>query len=264
MNRAVIGLFHSIESARSAKIMLETLNIMNNDTEIILKDDYEEELDRLVSYGFSKEDLYDIDNGFKEGKIVLSVKPVNNYLEAFKLLSENQALSVFTSDKEKSDNQLNQDKVNLQETAKEMEILKEADDDTMKHSANNPDNSENKMENGSKIELREERLNISKKEIQKGEVIVRKEIIKEMKTIQVPIIREELVIEKRTVDHLGKGNTVEVERIPVMEEVVQVNKQKVVKEEVDVKKIQVQGTEVIEESLYKEELDILKKAYNKS
>jgi uncharacterized protein (TIGR02271 family) len=109
------------------------------------------------------------------------------------------------------------------------------------------------------LKLREEKLDIYKKLIQTGEVSIRKELITEEKTIVVPLTREELIIEKKS---LGKrsskknNNENEVIRIPLNEERFEVVKHKVALEDVSVYLRQSRDKVHIDETLKKEILKI--------
>jgi uncharacterized protein (TIGR02271 family) len=108
-----------------------------------------------------------------------------------------------------------------------------------------------------RIELREEELRAEKRQVEAGEVRLRKEVVKEKKTIDVPVTREEVVVEKRSVGgrRPAEGEVGEEEEIsvPVMEEEVRVEKTPVVREEISLKKRQVQDTEHVSETVKREE-----------
>ncbi|MBX9678828.1 MAG: YsnF/AvaK domain-containing protein [Gemmataceae bacterium] len=112
-----------------------------------------------------------------------------------------------------------------------------------------------------KIQVREEELHVSKTPVETGEVKVRKEVHTEQRTIQVPVKKEEVVIERHAVSggqsEGNIGSTEEI-RIPVREEQVHVDKTAVVKEEVTVGKRQVQETEQVTENIKKEDVRIEK------
>jgi len=110
------------------------------------------------------------------------------------------------------------------------------------------------------MQLREEELHVHKQPVETGEARVHKEVVTEQRTINVPVEREEVVVERRPAT--GKtpagsdiGQSEEI-RIPVMEEQVQVEKQPVVKEEVTVGKRRVQDTQHVEGTVRKEEVRI--------
>jgi uncharacterized protein (TIGR02271 family) len=96
------------------------------------------------------------------------------------------------------------------------------------------------------MELREEELHARKQPVKKGEVKVRKEVVTEHKTLDVPVEREEVVVERKPVrGRKAAGSDIEGGkeiRIPVKEEEVRVEKTPVVREEVKVSKRQVPET----------------------
>jgi len=111
-----------------------------------------------------------------------------------------------------------------------------------------------------RIELKEEELRAEKERVQAGEVRLRKEVVSEEKTIQVPVTREEVVIERRPAAE-GRRATGDIDddeeiRIPLMEEEVRVEKTPVVREEVTLKKREVKGTEEVSDTVRREEARI--------
>ncbi len=112
----------------------------------------------------------------------------------------------------------------------------------------------------STVELREEELRVEKDRVQAGEVRLRKEVVTEERSIEVPVTREEVVIERRPAARGREtGGTIdegEEVRIPLMEEEVRVEKTPVVREEVSLKKQQVQDTERVSEQVRREEARI--------
>jgi uncharacterized protein (TIGR02271 family) len=109
------------------------------------------------------------------------------------------------------------------------------------------------------IQLKEERLHAEKRPVETGQVTVRKEVHSETQHIDVPVEREEVVIERTpahgraTAGAIAEGEEV---RIPVREEKVSVSKDAVVKEEVKVGKRVVQDTEHVTGEVRKEEVKI--------
>ena len=110
------------------------------------------------------------------------------------------------------------------------------------------------------VELREEELRVEKERVQAGEVRLRKEVITEERTVEVPVTREEVVIERRPAasgrESGGTINEGEEIRIPLMEEEVRVEKTPVVREEVSLRKQQVEDTERVSETIRREEARI--------
>jgi len=113
------------------------------------------------------------------------------------------------------------------------------------------------------IELRGEELEVEKRQREAGEVRVRKEVVSEQRSIDVPVSREELVVERHPPTEkraasgdLGEAGASEELRIPLREEEVEVTKRPVVREEVSLGKRKVQGTEHVDESVRHEELEV--------
>lgn len=123
------------------------------------------------------------------------------------------------------------------------------DDDTRKDTA----------DNNAKLSLRKEELDIDKSKIQKGEVELGKEIIEENKSVDVPVTREEVVIERKSMDNEASDSPItdeETVRIPVTEEKVDVGKHTVVTGEVSAHKREIEDTKHIDETLKHEEARI--------
>jgi uncharacterized protein (TIGR02271 family) len=110
------------------------------------------------------------------------------------------------------------------------------------------------------VELREEELRAEKERVKAGEVRLRKEVVTEERTLEVPVTREEVVVERRPAargqEARGDIGDNEEIRIPVMEEEVHVEKTPVVKEEVSLKKRQIQDTERVSDTVRREEARI--------
>jgi len=111
-----------------------------------------------------------------------------------------------------------------------------------------------------KIRVHEEHLDVHKPPVQTGEVRVHKEVVTEHKTVDVPVQREEVVIERHPVSgkaaSAGEIGRDEEIRIPVSEEQVSVTKQNVVKEEVEVGKRVVQETKHVAGDVRKEQVKV--------
>jgi uncharacterized protein (TIGR02271 family) len=100
------------------------------------------------------------------------------------------------------------------------------------------------------MQLREEELEARKRSVETGQVRVGKEVIQEQQTIEVPVTREEVVIERHPVDRqpadVGNiGDSRQDIRVPVREEQVSVDKRAVVTEEINVGKRQFQDNEQV-------------------
>lgn len=114
-----------------------------------------------------------------------------------------------------------------------------------------------------KMQLRGERLKAYKKPGEGGEVRLRKEVVTEQQTLNVPVTHEEVVVERHppaegavpVKEPLGEGEEI---RIPLREEQVQISKETVATGEVEVSKRKVQEQRQFTEPVRHEEASIQK------
>ncbi len=111
-----------------------------------------------------------------------------------------------------------------------------------------------------RIQLLGEVLRVHKERISSGEVRLRKEVITEQQTIQVPVSHEELVVERIAGDGLTPvtgtiGADSEI-RVPLSQEVASVDKQTVVREQVGIGTRTVEGVQNLNSEVQHEELRI--------
>lgn len=109
------------------------------------------------------------------------------------------------------------------------------------------------------IQLLGEILRVHKETVNRGEVRVRKEVVTENQTLQVPVTREELVIERHPVSgsQAVTGNIGEQEiRIPLSEERASIGKDTVVREDVSVGKRAVEEVRDLSDEVRHEELRV--------
>jgi uncharacterized protein (TIGR02271 family) len=121
---------------------------------------------------------------------------------------------------------------------------------------------EGRVAGDKKVKVHEEKLNVRKEPVKTGEVRVHKEIVTENKTLNVPVTREEVVIERRPVS--GAASTSDLRageevRIPVKEEKVHVTKEAVVTEEVTVGKRKVTENKQVGGTVRKEKVHVEEK-----
>ena len=114
------------------------------------------------------------------------------------------------------------------------------------------------------VRLHEEQLEVIKERVQVGELQVHKEIVEEQRTVHVPLLREEVYVERRPVfDGKVDGSPFsedEMIRIPIIEERLEVTKTPVVVEEVIVGKRKIQETKHVQDTIKKEEARIERSA----
>jgi uncharacterized protein (TIGR02271 family) len=112
-----------------------------------------------------------------------------------------------------------------------------------------------------RVQLFGEVLRVHKERINQREVRVRKDVITENQTIEVPVMREELVLERVSVSgntpasSANIGGSQEI-RVPLSEEKVRLEKEPVVREEVNVGKREVADVEKVSADVRREELRV--------
>jgi uncharacterized protein (TIGR02271 family) len=115
-------------------------------------------------------------------------------------------------------------------------------------------------ESGATVQLREEELAARKQTIEAGRISVGTEVVEEEQTLQVPVTREEVTIQRHAVDRRPSDEpisaTSEVLNVPVREEQVSLDKQAVVYEEVSLGTRAVQETHRVSDTVRKEVVDV--------
>ena len=112
-----------------------------------------------------------------------------------------------------------------------------------------------------RVQLFGEVLRVHKERINRGEVRIRKDVVTENQTIEVPVTREELVLERVGVApntpapsaNIGQAQEI---RVPLSEDKVRVEKQPVVREEVVVGKREVADVATVGGDVRHEELRV--------
>ncbi|GAC1575552.1 MAG: hypothetical protein NVS3B7_08040 [Candidatus Elarobacter sp.] len=113
-----------------------------------------------------------------------------------------------------------------------------------------------------RLALREERLSIDTMRVPLGEVAIGKDVVEHRQNVDVPVVREELFIERRSASEAtlaqdaGEISAGETIRIPLMREQVMVTKRPVVTSEVVVGKREVIGTQHVSETTREERLRV--------
>jgi len=112
---------------------------------------------------------------------------------------------------------------------------------------------------GQTVRAHEEQVQVRKTPQKVGEVVVHKEVHTEHRSIDVPVKKEEIVVERRAAsgassdEAIGEGQEI---RVPVSEEQIHVEKRPVATEEVRVSKRQSQDTERVDTTVRKEEIKV--------
>jgi uncharacterized protein (TIGR02271 family) len=109
-----------------------------------------------------------------------------------------------------------------------------------------------------RVQRTEEELAAGTREVEAGEVRVRKNVRTDRESVEVPTRHEEVSVER--VPLLREASEAEIGEdevvVPVTEEEVVVSKRPVIKEEVRIRKDVVEDTQVVEEDVRREEIDV--------
>lgn len=135
-----------------------------------------------------------------------------------------------------------------------------AEDNADTNLASNRDRLNTDANREQQLHLHEEKLVVDKERIQAGEVNVNKYVVEDVQTVEVPVTREEVYIERQAVTNETAAGAVfddgEHIHIPIMEERIEVTKRPVVSEEIIVGKREIHDTETVSERVRHEEADI--------
>ena len=123
-----------------------------------------------------------------------------------------------------------------------------------------PDGASRREEQEAVVQLRQEELAARKQQVETGSVSLATEVVEQQQTINVPVTREEVTVERRPVNRRPSDEpitaTSEVLQVPVREDRVAVDKQAVVYEEVNVGKRAVEETQRVSDKVRKEVVDV--------
>lgn len=110
-----------------------------------------------------------------------------------------------------------------------------------------------------RLRLREEQLQVGKQPTQTGAAGLRKEVVGEQRSMDVPVTHEEAYVERRSGSGQPSDTPIgeeETYRVPLHEEQVSVSKQPVEKEEIALGKRQVQRAHHVDETVRHEEAHV--------
>lgn len=115
------------------------------------------------------------------------------------------------------------------------------------------------MDREARLTLSEEELAVGKRQVASGEVDIQKRVETQHVRESVPVMREEVTVERRPVTGMtGTAPQIGADeiRVPISHEEVVVEKRVVPKEELVIKKHQVQGEQVVEEDIRRERAEV--------
>ena len=128
------------------------------------------------------------------------------------------------------------------------------------HHREDPETDVRREESGATIQLRQEELAARTRAVDAGRVSVGTQVVQEQQTLEVPITREEVTIERRAVDRRPSDKPVSATSdtltVPVHEEQLTTEKHAVVYEEVNLAKRPVHDTRHVSATLRKEVVDV--------
>jgi len=191
----------------------------------------------LVGMGLPKEEAEYYEGEVKSGRTLVTVRADGRYDEAQRLLRQGGAYDIESRDAA-GDSAASANRISTASVA--------------------PSRSTTAGEQ--RVELRQEELHARTQPVQTGEVVVGKRVVSEERTVEVPVTREEVVVERHAVDRRPTHDTIddrgETIEVPVTEERVSVQKQPMVYEEVEVGKRSVQETQQVSGTVRREELRV--------
>jgi len=225
----------------------------------------------LVGLGIPEDEAEFYEGEFKTGRTLVTVRHDGRFDEARTILARHGAYDLHTKDTFRQTDVYRQKMASAPAASTHASSAACAVDTSRQADKSAHLNTGRKVEAsrtaaaGDKIELHEEQLHANKQSCDAGEVRLRKEVVTEHKQIDVPVTREEVVIERRPASGRGttstKLNPGEEVRVPVKQEEVRVEKTVVPKEEVSVSKRKTQHTERVEGDVRREELRVEKQGH---
>jgi uncharacterized protein (TIGR02271 family) len=222
-NRSIVaGVFADEQHAQQAMVDLQDAGFRENQIRYSPHKSGANILDALTDIGFEQEEAAYYNTEFQQGCTIVTVKDNARQQEAATIMQRNGAY----------------------DASRRMSQTSGA------------------TEEAQPIQLREERLQATTEQVQTGEVDLRKEVVTEQQTFDVPVTHEEVYIERRAGSGqvfdtpIGEGEAI---RVPVSAEQVNVAKQTVQTGEVSVGKRAVQETQHVTDTVRHEEARIERK-----
>jgi len=227
----VVGVFTDDAQAQQAMNDLQLAGFSNNQIRYSVRRSGTGITDSLANLGLPEEEATFYNSEFEMGHTVVTVNTDDRQQEAYDILHRDGAYDFNSRSSQTSD------------------YSSTAGTGTQQYDT----------EGVQRVQLREEELRVQKQPVETGEARLRKEVVSEQQSIDVPVTREEVYIERRPASGqpsdtpIGEGETY---RVPVREEQVTVEKQPVVREEVALGKRQVQDTQQVSDTVRREEAHI--------
>lgn len=225
----VAGLFSNEKQAEQAMADLQSAGFTDDQIRYSVHKGGAGILNALRDLGFGKEEANYYNSEFLAGRTVVTVKDASRWQEAADILQRNGAYDA-------------NDASRMSQTSNTSDV--------------NQAYTDNATLGTQEVQLKAEQLQASKQQVQAGEVGLRKEVVAEQQTIDVPVTHEEVFVERRAGSGqvsdtpIGEGETV---RVPVNAEQVNASKQTVTTGEVSPGKRTVQENQQVTDTVRHEE-----------
>jgi uncharacterized protein (TIGR02271 family) len=222
----VAGIFSDEQQAEQAMADLQSAGFTDNQIRYSVHKGGSGILDALKELGFGQDEANYYNSEFLAGRTVVTVKDAGRQQEAADILQRNGAY----------------DASRMSQTSNTTNVNQAYTDNATSGTQN--------------VQLKAEQLQASKQQVQAGEVDLRKEVVAEQQTIDVPVTHEEVYVERRAGSGqvsdtpIGEGETV---RVPVSAEQVNASKQTVTAGEVSLGKRAVQENQQVTDTVRHEE-----------
>jgi uncharacterized protein (TIGR02271 family) len=220
----------------------------------------------LIGLGLSKDEADYYDKEFKSGRTVVTVSAADRVDEAESVLRQygsydisNPSSSTTSGTSTGSDMSSSMaDRASMDRGTNQSTNQSWGSSSTAGTRSDSSMAGKSGMEHGKqRMTAYEEQLEVEKRPVDTT-VNIHKDVKTEHKTIDVPVQREELVIERQPAsgEHTGKISGHEEIRVPLHQEEVHVSKEAVAKEDVVIGKRKVSGTERVDETVRKEQIKV--------
>jgi uncharacterized protein (TIGR02271 family) len=218
----------------------------------------------LVGMGVPKEEAEYYEGEVRGGRTLVTVKAPSRYAEAQQILRDHDAYDVETRDRATAPGIAEPAAATTTASTEPVETSRMAGAEYAARGGTGAEyatSSEPVRERDrDTMALREEQLQARKQTVESGQVSLGKDVVEEQRSVDVPVTREEVFIDRHPVDRPAadkpideSGKTIDV---PVREERVEVEKQPVVYEEVGVGKREVTEQQKVSDTVRREEARI--------
>jgi len=253
----VAGVFTDESQAQQAMAELQNAGFSNDQIRYSVHKGGSGILDSLMGLGFGQDEANFYNKEFMNGRTVVTVKTNDRQQQALDILRRYGGYD-FNSQSQRAGTAYT-DTGYTDQTAQSTGIAyNTAQTSGATYTQAQAPQTDYTDQGGQKVQLREEELRANKERVQAGEVGIRKDVVAEEKTLNVPVNREEVYIERHPVDQPVPADTPigdqgETYRVPVTEERVNVEKQAVVREEIGLGKRAVQENQQVTDTVRREE-----------